>query len=137
MSETDSDTTGSRKAAGVSFFGGILLVIGGLLQLLQGIAAVRNDELYVETPQYVYELDLTLWGWIQLFTGVFSVAVGVAIVASRPWGFFAGMFVLALSILTQFVFLPYYPLWGLTVIALDVAVMWALCTRLREDWTIP
>ena len=78
-----------------------------------------------------------MWGWIHLIIGLVGVAVGVAIAASQPWAFFAGMFVLALSLIAQFMWLPHYPLWALVVIAIDVAVMWALCTRLREDWTIP
>ncbi|MGZ4536937.1 MAG: DUF7144 family membrane protein, partial [Nocardioidaceae bacterium] len=55
----------------------------------------------------------------------------------RPWGFFSGIVLAVLSMLTQFVFVPYYPLWALTIIAFDVAVIWALCIRLREDWTNP
>ena len=48
-----------------------------------------------------------------------------------------GIFLATLSALTQFLFMPYYPLWALTIIAVDVAVIWALCTRLREDWSTP
>ena len=65
------------------------------------------------------------------------MAVGVAIVAGQTWGFFAGVFLAALSALTQFLFMPYYPLWAITIIAIDVAVIWALCRRMREDWTNP
>jgi hypothetical protein len=137
MSDTDETLVRSRGAAGVSFFGGIVMVVAGLLQLLEGLSAIRNDAFYRSPPQYLFSFNVTLWGWIHLSLGVVAIAVGVGILRSQPWGFFAGMFILVLSILTQFVFVPYYPVWALTVIAADVAVMWALCTRLREDWTIP
>ena len=133
----DDAFTRSSKAAGVSLFGGVLMATAGLLQFLEGLSAVRGDKVLVSTPEYLYEFNATGWGWIHLIIGAIAVAVGVAIVASQPWAFFTGMFVLALSLIMQFMFLPYYPLWALVVIAIDVAVMWALCTRLREDWTIP
>jgi hypothetical protein len=137
MAATDDAFTRNRRAAGVSLFGGILMATAGLFQFLEGLAAVRNDKVLVSTEQYLYKFDTTAWGWIHLIIGAVGVAVGVAIIASQPWAFFVGMFVLALSLIAQFMFLPYYPLWALVVIAIDVAVMWALCTRLREDWTIP
>ena len=79
----------SALASGVSFFGGILLATVGLFQFFEGISAVRNDKVYASTPQYVYEFDITLWGWVHLTVGAVAVAVGVAIMAGQPWAFFA------------------------------------------------
>ncbi|MGZ4536688.1 MAG: DUF7144 family membrane protein, partial [Nocardioidaceae bacterium] len=129
MSDTDDISTHSGRAAGLSFFGGIVLATVGMFQVLQGLSAVLNDNVFVPTRNYVFELDLTVWGWIHLAVGLIAVPVGVAIVASRPWGFFSGIVLAVLSMLTQFVFVPYYPLWALTIIAFDVAVIWALCIR--------
>jgi hypothetical protein len=30
-------------------------------------------------------------------------------------------------------FMPHYPFWSLALIALDVVVIWALCTQIAED----
>ena len=135
MSATDE--TRSSLAGGVSLFGGIILATVGLFQFFEGLSAVLNDKVYASTPSYVYEFDLTLWGWFHLVIGALAVAVGVAIVVGQTWGFFAGVFLAALSALTQFLFMPYYPLWAVTIIAIDVAVIWALCRRMREDWANP
>jgi hypothetical protein len=135
MSATDE--TRSSLAGGVSLFGGIILATVGLFQFFEGLSAVLNDKVYASTPSYVYEFDLTLWGWYHLILGAVAVAVGIAIVASQSWAFFAGIFLATLSALTQFIFLPYYPLWALTIIAVDVVVIWALCRRLHEDWSMP
>lgn len=137
MSETEDPFSRSARAAGVSTFGGIVMATGGLFQLLEGLSAVRNDEVLVATAQYVYEFNTILWGWIHLIIGAVAVAVGVAILARQPWAFFAGIFVAVLSLVMQFMYLPHYPLWALIVIAIDFAVIWALCIRLREDWTLP
>src|SRR5215211_5280821 len=53
-------------AAGTSIGAGILLVTVGILQLLQGISAVVNDELFVSGVQYIYKFDFTGWGWIHI-----------------------------------------------------------------------
>ena len=37
-----------------------------------------------------------------------------------------------LSALTNFAFLPYYPFWAMTIIALDVFIIWALASHGRE-----
>jgi hypothetical protein len=133
-----SDTLPHRGLAhGVSVFGGIILATVGLFQFFEGLSAVSKDKVYASTPQYVYEFDLTVWGWFHLVVGALAVAAGIAIVVGQPWAFFAGIFLATLSALTQFLFMPYYPLWALTIIAVDVAVIWALCTRLREDWSTP
>jgi hypothetical protein len=138
MSDTDDDILArSGLAHGVSLFGGIILATVGLFQFFEGVSAVRKDKVYASTPQYVYEFDLTVWGWFHLVVGALAVAAGIAIVAGQPWAFFAGIFLAALSALTQFLFMPYYPLWAITIIAIDVAVIWALCRRLREDWANP
>jgi hypothetical protein len=34
--------------------------------------------------------------------------------------------------LANFLFIPYYPLWSLLIIALDVFVIWALCSYDRD-----
>jgi hypothetical protein len=44
-----------------------------------------------------------------------------------------GIFVAALALLTNFAFLPYYPVWGLVLMALDALVIWALCTQLSTS----
>jgi hypothetical protein len=137
MAGTDNAPTRSAWAGGVSFFGGVIMATVGLLQFFEGISAVVNDKVFAATPTYVYKFDLTLWGWFHLILGAIAVVVGVAIMASQPWAFFTGIFLAALSVIIQFLFVPYYPLWALTIIAIDFAVIWALCRRLHEDWTIP
>jgi hypothetical protein len=51
----------------------------------------------------------------------------------QTWAALVGILVAALSILANFAFAPYYPLWALAVIALDVFIIWALCQRVAAD----
>jgi len=119
-------------ASGVTVFGGTVLATVGLLQFFEGLSAVLNDNVYLSTSNYVYQFDLTTWGWIHLVMGVIAVGVGVAILASQPWAMAVGIGIAALSIMANFLFMPYYPLWALILIAINVAVIWALSVRLSE-----
>jgi hypothetical protein len=87
---------------------------------------VFNDEIYVRTAQYLFPFDLTAWGWIHLLLGVLVGLAGVAVIRGQAWGRFTGIALAGLSLIANFLFLPYYPLWSILIIALDVAIIWAL-----------
>ncbi|WP_406005946.1 hypothetical protein OG440_06980 [Streptomyces sp. NBC_00637] len=115
------------RAGGV-VFAGVLLLCSGVLAVLQGIAAIAEDDVYARVGSYSYELDLTGWGWIHLVLGVVAAATGAALLRGMAWARFAGIFLAALSLVAQFLFLPYEPLWSIVVMAIDVFVIWALVT---------
>jgi hypothetical protein len=119
-------------ATGFAMFAGILMIIAGIWSVLAGIAAILNDAVYVTTPQYVYSFDITGWGWIHLVLGVLVALAGIAVVQGMTWGVVVGIVLASLSALFNFAFIPYYPVWSILIIALDVAVIWALATYRRE-----
>ena len=43
-----------------------------------------------------------------------------------------GVLVAAASIIANFAWLPYYPVWGILIIAFDVFVIWALTVHGRD-----
>ena len=136
-----SVTTGSRasRVEGTTYadesgsiFGGIVLLTVGAFQFFEGLSAVLEDEVYVRTPNYVYEFDLTTWGWVHLVVGIVAACVGIAVLLGQRWAMVVGIIMASLSALTQFLFLPWQPLWAVVIIAIDIAVVWALALRLRE-----
>ncbi|MBS9373702.1 DUF7144 family membrane protein [Rhodococcus sp. B50] len=115
-------------AAGTSVGAAIIMTLIGALQLLQGIAAVAEDEVFVTGQEYLFTFDLTMWGWVHIVVGVVMVVVGIALISGATWARVAAMVIAALSILVNFMWLPYYPGWALAIIALDVVVIWAIAT---------
>ncbi|WP_280341013.1 DUF7144 family membrane protein [Nocardia neocaledoniensis] len=115
-------------AAGTSIGAGILLAVVGVLQILQGIAAVANDDLIVVGPEYTYQFDLTAWGWWHIIFGALAVLVAIGLLAGQTWGRVSAMVIAALSIVANFLWLPYYPWWSILVIILDIVVIWAVAT---------
>ena len=71
-------------------------------------------------------------GLDQIIVGVAVVAAGVGVVTGQLWGRLVGMTLAALSMLANFAFIPYYPVWSLSIIALNVFVIWALCVYNRD-----
>jgi hypothetical protein len=79
----------------------------------------------------VYSFDITGWGWIHLILGVLVALAGIGIVQGQTWAAVVGITLASLSLLVNFAFIPYYPVWSILIIALDVIVIWALVTYRR------
>jgi hypothetical protein len=129
----DSDGDRPWAAAGIAVFAAVLLVIAGTIQVLQGIAALANDEFFVATRSYTYDIDLTAWGWFHLVIGAIAVATGVALFTAQWWARILGITFASISLVANFLWIPYYPLWALLIIALDVAIIWGISTYDRGD----
>ncbi|GAA2272268.1 hypothetical protein GCM10009853_027530 [Glycomyces scopariae] len=111
---------------------GALMITVGLFQLFEGIAAVASDRLFAEVGDYTFAIDTTGWGWIHIVLGALLALVGVFVLKGSGWAYGVGIGLAAVSALNQFFFLPYYPLWGLVIIAFCVFVIWALAVVLAE-----
>jgi hypothetical protein len=118
---------------GVTVFAGVLLTVTAVFQIVEGIAAIANDTVFVRGLDYTWQFDVTAWGWIHLVIGLVALATGVGILMGQTWGLLIGIFIAGLSALSNFMFMPYYPFWSLAVIGLDVLVIWALCKQVAAD----
>jgi hypothetical protein len=122
--------TENAWAEGIGIFAGAALLTVGIFQFLEGVSAAAKDDVLVGTPNYVFEFDLTTWGWIHIVFGIVVAIVGGAILAGQRWSLVAGIVLAMVSALMNFVWLPYYPAWAILIIAFDIAVIWALSTIL-------
>ncbi|MFI2640713.1 hypothetical protein [Streptomyces sp. NPDC018610] len=116
---------GAERIDGASMFAGAILMLSGPLSVLLGITGIAHDTLF-SPPGYVYRFDLTAWGWLHLVLGVALVAAGAGILAGKSWGRAAGIVLAGISLITQFMFVPYYPVWSIIVMTLDLVIVWAL-----------
>jgi hypothetical protein len=112
-------------------FGGAVLGIVGVFQVLEGISAVSKDQLYVRGISYTYKIDVTAWGWIHILLGAVAVLVAVGLFLDWPWARYAGIAIAVLGAIANFAFVPYYPLWAIVTIAFYGLVIWALCYQIR------
>ena len=133
-----SDHTVHRRttpwASGLVLVAAVLLIVTGMFQFLEGLVAIANRHFYVVGPDYTYRFNVTAWGWLHLILGIVVVLVGIGLLTGSTVARIAGVVIASLSALVNFMWIPHYPLWSLTIIAFDLAVIWALTrdTRFAE-----
>ncbi|MFB4426126.1 hypothetical protein C5F59_034245 [Streptomyces sp. QL37] len=122
------DTTGGHAAqSGWTVFAAVMMIFGGAMAVLEGIAAIAKDDLFVSTRNYVFQFSLTGWGWVHLILGIVVVLAGFALFSGALWARAVGVVLAGLLVVAHFLWLPYYPFWSLVLIAINIFVIWALC----------
>ncbi|MEU2432528.1 MULTISPECIES: hypothetical protein [unclassified Streptomyces] len=121
-------TSTDAWSAGGTLFAGVLMTVVGIMDIIEGIAAIAEDDVYTRIGDYVFSFSLTGWGWIHLILGVILVVTGWGILKDAEWARVAGIALAALNIVAQFLFLPYQPVWAIFSMAISVFVIWALAT---------
>jgi len=113
-------------------FAGVMLMIGGSLNLFYGIIAAVNDEWVVFTNRANVYLDVSEWGWVHIILGAVVFLAGIGVFSGNILARIVGVIVASISLLANFFFIPVYPLWAITVIVIDMLVIWALTAHGRE-----
>ena len=122
----------SGLALGLTLVAAVFMMIGGLFDFFEGLAALIRGQFFVVLPNYAFSISVTGWGWLHLITGAVVFVVGAALLTDRLWARIAGVVVASLSAIMNFVMMPYYPVWGFVIIALDIFIVWALLSPRRH-----
>jgi hypothetical protein len=125
----------SGWAVGGTAFAGVIMLMLGIFHAILGLAAIFDDEFFVVTQNYVFDIDTTGWGWIHLIAGIVVAIAGVAVFSGATWARVVGITLALLSAIANFFFVPYYPFWSLLMIALAVWVIWALSRPIESVGT--
>ena len=115
-------------------FAATMMIIAGSLNMLYGLIAVVNDTWVGWNSQTANAvvLDISQWGWVQLILGLVLLLSGIGVLSGNILARTVGVIVAGLNLIGNFMFIPVYPIWTLTVIVLDVLVIWALTAHGRE-----
>ena len=123
-------STGGRHAEGrglgLVMFGSILLLIAGFFNMIYGIAAIANSHVFTANAHYVIG-DLRVWGWITLILSVLQLVAAGGILAGNQLARWFGVAVIGLNAIDMMFFIPAYPFWALTIIAVDIVALYGLC----------
>jgi hypothetical protein len=111
---------------GLVLFASILLVVVGCFNTIQGIAAIANSHVFTANAHYVFA-NLRAWGWITLILGVLQLIAAAGVLAGNQLARWFAVAVIGLNAIDQMFFIPAYPFWSLTIIAMDVVALWGLC----------
>lgn len=113
-------------AAVTAIAAAVLLLTVAVLSILAGISAVASDDLFVEGPDYILQFSATTWGWVHIVLGILLAIAAVALMTGALWARIVAVFLAGLSIIGNFLWIPYYPWWSIVVIALNIVVIWAV-----------
>jgi hypothetical protein len=122
-------------AVGGTVFAATMMVLLGALHVLQGISLLAKDNVFViqSSNNYTYAINRTGWGWVHIIGGGLVVLTGAALFTSATWAKIVGIGLVVLSAVANFLFLPFYPVWSIVLIGIDVFAIWALATALSES----
>jgi hypothetical protein len=131
-SSYDAVTGRSTFAVGFIYFAAVILILTGVFQALNGIVSLANKTFFVVGHNYTYRFNVTTWGWIHIIIGALLVLAGIGVLSGNVLARILAIILASLSAIANFLWLPYYPVWAIVLIAFDFAVIWALAVHGRD-----
>jgi hypothetical protein len=124
--EMRRDPEPSGWAVGGMMFAATMMTLVGIFQAITGLAAIIDDQFFVVTRNYAFDVDTTAYGWIHLVIGLAVAGAGFALFGGRKSAAVFAIVLAGVSAIANFFFIPYYPFWSVLIIAIDVWVIWSL-----------
>src|SRR3954469_7331204 len=104
-------------------FGGVMLIMLGAFQIIQGLVALFDDGFYlVASNGLVVNVNYNTWGWVHTAIGVIGVLAGLGLLAGNRGARVGGGAAPFLSALVNVAFISAYPVWSTILIPIDVIV---------------
>ena len=113
------------RGYGLVLFASILLLIIGCFNAIQGIAAIAHSHVFTAHAHYVFG-NLRAWGWVTLILGILQLGAAAGVLAGNQLARWFAVVVIGLNAIDQMFFIPSYPFWSLTIIAMDVVALYGL-----------
>lgn len=107
-------------------FAGILMLVTGLFNIVDGLVALFRSDYFLVTPDRVLLFNFSGWGWFLLIMGILLAAVGAGAITGQMWARVLGVVLAIVIALGHLAFLPAFPVWSVIVIAMCVLVIYAL-----------
>lgn len=127
MSHVQSDgPMVANRWEGFGLLAVVLLSLGGILQVLQGLSAVVTDELPGAAREPAVDITADLWGWVHMVLGVVLVLAAAGLLVGAAWARVLAVGVAAVSAVSNFAWLPNAPIWGLITLGLTLAIIYTL-----------
>jgi len=131
--DTYDTADGTSGWTGWIVFAGVMMLMMGAFHVIQGLVALFQDTYYLVGQEgLVVQVDYTTWGWVHTILGAVVILAGVALLAGQMWARIVAIILAFGSALVNIAFLGAYPLWSLTMIAIDVLVIYAVTMHGKE-----
>jgi vacuolar-type H+-ATPase subunit I/STV1 len=124
QSMEESEVTGW---VGWIVFAGTMMAILGIFHMFEGfIALFRHSYISFPTTGLTVQVSYTQWGWLQILAGAVVFLVGLALFTGRMWARTLGVILVSISALVNFAWATAFPVWSLTLLAIDFLILYAI-----------
>ena len=106
-------------------FAATLLGLAGTFNIIDGIVGLSKSKFFTANATYVFS-DLRTWAWILLVLGVLQLIAAFSLFGGSEWARWFGIVTASLNAIGQLLASPGYPLWSLTMFAVDIVIIYAL-----------
>lgn len=113
------------RGVGRAIFAAVFLMIGGVLSIIWGIAAIGNAHFFTHNTHYMFG-SLKGWGWITLIIGIIELLAAMSLFAGGAFGRIFGIFAASLAAIGALLEIPAYPLWSIAIFALSLWIIHGL-----------
>jgi hypothetical protein len=130
MAASHPTTHHTPSRSGLVTFAGVMLVIAGAFNLLDGFVALVKDDYYI-ADELLFG-SLSAWGVLWLLVGAMQLFAGYEVMKRKSWGVILGVFLAGVNAITQLMFLGAYPAWSIAILVVDGLIIYALTARTDE-----
>jgi len=116
-------------------FAGVMIFIVGVLNAFDGLVAITQARYFERniTDGLPITNNVKNWGWGALIIGILLILVSLGIFSGATWARVIGIVLVGINLLFQFAYLTHEPFWSLTMIAIDIIVIFALAGASGQD----
>jgi hypothetical protein len=119
-----------NNGQGWLIFAAVALGIGGIMRIFDAIWAFRYHGSIPENLQNaLWGHTLKNYGWLWLVVGIILILCAFGVMARSQISRWIGIFAGAVAAISAIWWMPYYPVWSLTYIAIGVLVVYALAAH--------
>ncbi len=119
--------TMNDRGHGWMLFAAIVLGVAGIMRIFDAIWAFRyHGAVPQKLEDAIFGTSLKTYGWVYLIVGIILILCGLAVMGGSQLGRWVGIVAAAIGAISAIWWMPYYPIWSLTYIALGVMVVYAL-----------
>jgi hypothetical protein len=118
-------------------FAGILLILVGTINIIYGIGALDDANIFVDDTRFILD-DLNTLGWVLIILGVVQLTGGFSLLAGNTYGRVIGIVAGSLGALGALLSIgDGNPWWSLAVFALCVYVVYGLVVFGEDERVAP
>ena len=113
------------RGLGRAIFAAVFLMIGGVLNIIYGIAGISKSHVFTTNAHYVFG-HLRTWGWVTLIVGVIEILASLSLLGGGGFGRWFGIFAGALAAIAALLAIPAYPFLAIAIFALSLWIIHGL-----------